>query len=113
MPDCRVERKDGGQLPGPLLSGGVRERDLLRLIGPVTCQLMDDRSLQAAQHWALAHMPLRGEIWDVLSPMLRQCNGPKGRDAITACHAKLNEKGLTRYILPTQLSFVARQLKVR
>ena len=68
--------------------------------------------LQAGQHWALAHMPLRGEVSQVLTSLKRRSRNPQTRSAIAAAEEKLTGKGLRRYIVPSDLACVSRALKV-
>lgn len=68
--------------------------------------------LQAGQHWALAHMPLRGEVCDVLTGIKGRSMSAQTRTAITAAEQKLSEKGLRRYIVPSDLANITRLLQV-
>lgn len=67
-------------------------------------------STQAGQLWALTSMPFRGEVIEVLEPLVVRCKTSRGRDALNAAISKLVED--KRYMVPTFVTFVSRQLKV-
>lgn len=69
--------------------------------------------VQAGQHWALSHMPLRGEVLEVIAPLRRKIKSAKGQAALQAALEKLEEKGRERYVVPTALTAVSRHLQVR
>lgn len=66
--------------------------------------------MQAGQQWALSSMPFRGEVIEVLEPLIVRCKTAEGREALKSAIAKLAED--TRYMVPTFVTFVNRQLKV-